>query len=125
MPFRLILLLGLLGGCVPERADPVPGTPADTLAREPAPPTGALTELLADDGLALYAFAREMHGEQVVVIVNRSEEALGMRIPKPAPGIYDFEQATTDEPYRVQNDATGIIFEIGGRTTMVLRRVDG
>jgi hypothetical protein len=57
----------------------------------------------------------------VVVVINRSDEAHSLRLEKPAAGPYALAFATTDEPYRIQEDATGLILEIGARTGLVLR----
>jgi cyclomaltodextrinase / maltogenic alpha-amylase / neopullulanase len=82
---------------------------------------GSYQLLAGDDERSVFAFARQHGAETVVVVINRSEEAHSLRLEKPAAGPYALALATTDEPYRIQEDATGLILEIGARTGLVLR----
>lgn len=123
------LSLLLLAACGPEHprpaTDPDPA-PVDTVPDRPPPsePTDRFSVLYDDDAHGLFAFSRPFGEDLLVIVTNWSDEAHGLRIPKPAPGHYERAQATTDGPYRVQTDETGIILEIDARTTLVLRRVE-
>lgn len=83
---------------------------------------GDFDVLLADDERDLFAFARALGDEVIVVLLNRSDEAHGLRIEKPQPGTYDLAFATNDEARRVQNDPTGLILEVAAHSGLVLRR---
>lgn len=87
----------------------------------PALRRGSFDVLLADDERDLFAFSRAVGGETMVVVMNRSDEAHGLRVEKPAAGSYRLAFATTDGPVRVQEDATGLILELPARTGIVLR----
>jgi cyclomaltodextrinase / maltogenic alpha-amylase / neopullulanase len=87
----------------------------------PALRRGSFGVLLADDERDLLAFSRAVGGETMVVVMNRSDEAHGLRVEKPAAGSYSLAFATTDGPVRVQEDATGLILELPARTGIVLR----
>ena len=86
---------------------------------------GAFEVLTADDEHDLVAFARTLGDEALVVVMNRSDEAHSLRVPKPQPGSYALAFATTDGPRRVQEDPTGLVLELPARTGLVLRRADG
>jgi len=87
----------------------------------PALRHGSFDVLLADDERDLLAFSRALEGETMVVVMNRSDEAHGLRVEKPAAGSYALAFATTDGPVRVQEDAAGLILELPARTGIVLR----
>jgi hypothetical protein len=117
-------LLLLLTGC-PPRSEPPPTEPDHDVLPAPAPPQVAGFSLLLDDPERhLFAVSRPFGDTMMVLVMNWSDEALGIRLPKPQPGHYELVQATTDEPFRVQTDSTGIILEIGARTVQLLQRVD-
>ncbi len=83
---------------------------------------GSYEALFADDQTMIFAFRRALGDDATVVVLNRSDEAHSLRIPLPegANGTYSLSFATTDASYRVQQDATGLILEIGARTGLVL-----
>lgn len=86
-------------------------------------PGGALIHDDPDHGLA--AFQHRFGDDDVVIVTNWSDEAHSLRIEPSHAGQYQLQGATTTEPYRVQSDATGIILEIGARTTLILERQSG
>lgn len=84
---------------------------------------GDFRVLLADDARNLFAFARSLGEETVVVVLNRSDEAHSLRIEKPRPGTYETALLTrADAPHRVQQDASGLILELPARGGIALRR---
>jgi glycosidase len=83
---------------------------------------GAFRVLLADDERNLFGYARTLGDDAFVVVFNRSDEAHGFRVEKPAAGAYELAFITTDGPHRVQEDETGLILEVPARTGLVLRR---
>jgi len=91
----------------------------------PALRRGDFEVLLADDERDLFAFARTLGDEVHVVVMNRSDEAHSVRVPKPDGGPYTLSFATTDEPTRVQEDAEALLLEIPARTGLVLSREEG
>ncbi len=86
---------------------------------------GDFRVLLADDERALFAFARTLPDEAVVVVMNRSDEAHSVRVPVPVAGTYALTFATTNGSNRVQQDADALLLEIPARTGLVLQRQDG
>jgi hypothetical protein len=122
----LPLLLIALAACTPaDDASPPPSPPAAPLApADTVEPAAPASEALIFDApeIAIAAFEHAFRDEHVVIVTNASDEAHGVRIEPRLAGRYELLGATTDEPYRVQTDATGIILEIGARTTLVLRR---
>lgn len=83
---------------------------------------GGIEIVLADDDLDLFAFARALGDEVVVVLLNRSAGAQSLRIEKPHPGTYELALATNSEARRVQNDPTGLVLEVAAHSGFVLRR---
>ncbi len=83
---------------------------------------GDFRVLLADDATGVFTFARTLGDEAAVVVLNRSGEAHGVRVEKPAAGSYRLAFATTEGPTRVQEDETGLIVELPARTGVVLSR---
>lgn len=81
---------------------------------------GSFRPLATPDETGIFAFARETDGETVVVVLNRSAEAHGLRLEKPS-GEH-FETAfVLGETHRVQEDATGLILEVEARGALILR----
>lgn len=83
---------------------------------------GDFEVLAAEDDRKLFAFARSLDDEVAVVVMNRSDDAQGLRVEKPAAGSYRLAFATADGPMRVQEDMTGLILELPARTGIVLSR---
>ncbi|MDX1546217.1 MAG: alpha-amylase family glycosyl hydrolase, partial [Rhodothermales bacterium] len=85
---------------------------------------GAFDVLAADDEHDVFAFARTLGADALVVVLNRSEAAHSLRLPKPAPGTYEPVFLSRDDAHRVQQDAEGLILELPPLAGMVLRRTD-
>jgi glycosidase len=85
---------------------------------------GTFDVLASDDARDILAFERSLGAEAHVVVLNRSDEAHSVRVPKPAAGSYALSFATTDGPTRVQTDAEALLLEIPARTGLMLTRGD-
>lgn len=80
----------------------------------PALRRGSFDVVSADDERDVLVYARTLGDETVIVALNRSDEAHGLRVelPEALRTTYQTEFTTAEEGYRVQQDETGLILEL-------------
>ena len=109
--------------CVAEEPEVATTVVVATLRHEhDALRRGDFRVLLTDDERNVFAFARTLGEEALVVALNRSDQAHSLRVPVPSVGPYALAFATTDGPARVQEDEAALLLEIPARTGVVLSR---